>query len=115
MGGPEDRYRLTIGGGQGDGGDTAAYHNGMQFSTFDADNDNYGGHCVYEHQGGWWYNACYRANLNGPHTIPSRPGVHQKWARVIWVDNYGSDTYSYVPNVEMKVRQKTCIIAGDSC
>ena len=92
-----------------------AYHNGMQFSTFDADNDNYGDSCAYVYQGGWWYNACYRANLNGLHTISSLPGVDQIWARVIWIDINDSNTYSYVPSVEMKVRQKTCIIAGDSC
>ena len=115
MGGPEDRYRLTIGGGQGDGGDGMAYQNGMQFSTFDADNDNNGDNCAYKAQGGWWYNTCYRANLNGPHTIPSLPGVHQKWGRLIWIDNVDSDTYSYIPSVEMKVREKTCITAGDSC
>ena len=113
--GPEDGYRLSIGGGAGQGGDGMIYHNGMQFSTFDNDNDQSGGSCVNAQQGGWWYNACYRANLNGPHTILSLPGVDAKWARLIWIDNIDSDIYSYVPSVEMKICTKQCVSAGDSC
>lgn len=78
--GPEDSYRLTIGGGQGDGGDAMVYHNGMQFSTLDVDNDFLrDSRCAYSSYGAWWYNACYRANLNGPHTVPALPGVNQQW------------------------------------
>ena len=116
MGGPEDRYRLTIGGGQGDGRDGMAYHNGMQFSTYDFDNDVHVRNCGYGQQGGWWYKACHLANLNGPHTIPSRPGVDRAWGRLIWRNDLDG-TRVYVPNVEMKVRLNTCITdgSGDSC
>ena len=33
--GPEDKYRLTIGGGVGTGTDAMDYHDGQQFSTYD--------------------------------------------------------------------------------
>jgi hypothetical protein len=49
------------------GGDSMAYNNGMQFTTIDVDNDLYsGGNCVADGKyGGWWFNACSEANLNG--------------------------------------------------
>ena len=37
--GPENKYRLTVGGGTGDGSDPLANHNGQYFSTYDRDND----------------------------------------------------------------------------
>ena len=42
-----------------------AKHNGKQFSSKDADNDSYENNCAIIHKGGWWYNACHYANLNG--------------------------------------------------
>ncbi|XP_062587305.1 uncharacterized protein LOC134248936 [Saccostrea cucullata] len=38
----------------------------MDFSTIDRDNDRSGSNCAELHRGGWWFNACYRAFLNGP-------------------------------------------------
>ena len=99
--GPEDEYRLTIGGGEGNGDDAMPYHNGQQFSTIDNDNDPWGSNCAYVHQGGWWYNACYCANLNGPHVIPPNPDTH---AGLIWYDG----GYRAVSTSEMKVRVKDC-------
>jgi len=40
-------------------------HNGMSFSTFDADNDQASINCARSFKGGWWYGACHKANLNG--------------------------------------------------
>ena len=44
-----------------------AYHNGMQFTTFDVDNDlSSGVNCAVDDKfGGWWFNACADVNLNG--------------------------------------------------
>ena len=106
-----DKYRLTIGGGQGPGRDAMAIQNGQQFSTYDNDNDQLGStNCGFTHQGGWWYNRCYLANLNGPHETPTTPGVEQRFARLIWND----ETYRDVAGVEMKIRAKGCILDTDS-
>ncbi|XP_033122852.1 fibrinogen-like protein A [Anneissia japonica] len=42
------------------------YNNGMSFSTIDRDNDFLSsGSCSIEYKCGWWFNMCYRSNLNG--------------------------------------------------
>ncbi|XP_061074060.1 fibrinogen-like protein 1 [Conger conger] len=73
----EDKYRLQFGMYSGRAGDSlsggtnmaeqwSSCHNSMQFSTRDQDQDRYlQGSCAQENQGGWWYNRCHAANLNG--------------------------------------------------
>ncbi|XP_061190523.1 fibrinogen alpha chain-like [Saccostrea echinata] len=40
---------------------------GMSFTTQDRDNDGQSGYnCAVMYGGGWWYNACHIAFLNGP-------------------------------------------------
>ncbi|XP_061190516.1 fibroleukin-like [Saccostrea echinata] len=40
---------------------------GMYFTTQDRDNDGNGGaNCAVNWGGGWWFNYCHEANLNGP-------------------------------------------------
>lgn len=79
--GPEiDMYRMTYGyfsgGDAGDAFDGFDFgddpsdkfftsHNGMQFSTFDRDNDKYDGNCALQDGSGWWMNRCHAAHLNG--------------------------------------------------
>ncbi|XP_005929302.1 fibrinogen gamma chain [Haplochromis burtoni] len=79
--GPEiDMYRMTygfyFGGDAGDAFDGFDFgedpsdkfytaHNGMQFSTFDKDNDKYDGNCAQQDGSGWWMNRCHAAHLNG--------------------------------------------------
>ena len=104
--GPEDKYRLQIGSGVGRGPDSMVYHNGNQFSTYDQDNDKAGvRNCAAYFKGGWWYNACYYSNLNGPHAQPpaSEGGNHN--SRLLWWDG---SSFLYVPYTEMKIRPKTC-------
>ena len=102
--GADDMYNLIIGRGVGTGNDAMSFHNGQQFTTYDNDNDKDGGNCAYDHQGGWWYNNCHRANLNAPHDIPPNPSVHQTFAKMMWFDGVWRD----VSSSEMKIRPKDC-------
>ncbi|CAL8264339.1 unnamed protein product [Lota lota] len=75
--GPEKSdYPLSFGAYSGTAGDALAggyqvgvsawaSHQGARFSTYDRDNDNYKGSCAQEDKGGWWFNRCHSANLNG--------------------------------------------------
>lgn len=80
IGAEADKYRLTygyyFGGDAGDAFDGFDFgddpsdkfftsHNGMQFSTFDKDNDRYDGNCAMQDGSGWWMNRCHAAHLNG--------------------------------------------------
>ncbi|VDI76708.1 Hypothetical predicted protein [Mytilus galloprovincialis] len=58
-------FQLSIEGYSGDAGDSLAYHNGMNFSTKDRDNDPSSDRCAVDFLGAWWYNDCQRSNLNG--------------------------------------------------
>ncbi|XP_040822907.1 fibrinogen gamma chain [Ochotona curzoniae] len=40
-------------------------HNGMQFSTWDNDNDRFEGNCAEQDGSGWWMNKCHAGHLNG--------------------------------------------------
>ncbi|XP_071122913.1 microfibril-associated glycoprotein 4-like isoform X2 [Mytilus edulis] len=64
------KYMLRISGYSGSAGDAfnhnAAIQNGQKFTTKDQDNDNfYSGNCAVQFEGGWWFNACHNAFLNG--------------------------------------------------
>ncbi|XP_038611056.1 fibrinogen gamma chain [Tachyglossus aculeatus] len=79
--GPEtDKYRLTytyfLGGEAGDAFDGFDFgdhesdkfftsHNGIQFSTWDNDNDKFEGNCAEQDGSGWWMNKCHAGHLNG--------------------------------------------------
>ncbi|XP_006213239.1 fibrinogen gamma chain isoform X2 [Vicugna pacos] len=79
--GPEsDKYRMKyayfIGGDAGDAFDGFDFgedssdkfytsHNGMQFSTWDNDNDKFEGNCAEQDGSGWWMNKCHAGHLNG--------------------------------------------------
>ncbi|XP_062618098.1 angiopoietin-related protein 7-like [Saccostrea cucullata] len=71
-----DKYKLFLGGpATGTLGDAMldtgySFHDlsGMSFSTPDRDNDGWiGGHCAARsnRRGGWWFNRCHNAFLNG--------------------------------------------------
>ena len=61
------KYQLSIGGYSGNAGDSLRPHNDMFFTTYDRDNDRHPKmNCAYTNtKGGFWYNACTPANLNG--------------------------------------------------
>ncbi|XP_076039744.1 scabrous [Oratosquilla oratoria] len=63
--GPEDGYRLHLSGYYGNASDAMRYHSAMRFSTWDRDQDATETNCAEFYRGGWWFNACIHANLNG--------------------------------------------------
>ncbi|XP_056001820.1 angiopoietin-1-like [Ostrea edulis] len=72
IGNEQDNYRLyLVGNSSGTLGDrminvpSGDKLNGMKFSTKDRDNDRHHGSCADSHFGGWWYNSCHDAYLNG--------------------------------------------------
>ena len=74
-------FTLNTAGYTGTAGDSLAYHNGMQFSTKDRDNDQYSENCASSSQGhgAWWYKSCTYSNLNGLY----RSGL-DGWKGVDW-------------------------------
>lgn len=58
---------------------------GMQFSTFDVDNDKTSGNCADGYYGGWWFNSCHDAYLNGP-------WLSKSWLNP-WYSQYQRGTY----------------------
>jgi len=61
-----DKYRLTLGSYRGNAGDSMAVQRGMQFSTYDQDNDvHVTDNCASAWRGAWWYERCHNSNLNG--------------------------------------------------
>ncbi|XP_028391615.1 fibropellin-1-like isoform X2 [Dendronephthya gigantea] len=92
-----DKYRLTVGSFSGNARDSLVYHNHMQFTTKDSDNDAAPNNCAQVGNGAWWYKNCYHSNLNG---IYQQPGQTR--------DHKGAKWITYAPHslkkMEMKVR-----------
>ncbi|XP_020849763.1 fibrinogen alpha chain [Phascolarctos cinereus] len=82
-------------------------HANMQFSTFDQDNDQWEENCAEMYGGGWWYNNCQGANLNGIYYPggsydPRDNSPYEIENGVVWIPFRGSD-YS-LRTVRMKIR-----------
>ena len=91
-------YVLYFGSYNGTAGDSLRYQDlkSMKFSTKDSDNDKHGSNCAASNKGGWWYNRCHYANLNGLYVYK---GVG--WENVIW---YTFNGLKCLQKSEMKVR-----------
>ena len=106
-----DFYRLLVSDFEGGtGGDSLTYQNGMQFSTFDRDNDVWFAHCAQKDLAGWWYKDCGYSVLNGMYVeggpIPiSADGLVRG---VIWYHWNRRFAYS-LKRVEMKIKQRKAI------
>uniref|UniRef100_A0A671RJY9 Microfibril-associated glycoprotein 4-like n=1 Tax=Sinocyclocheilus anshuiensis TaxID=1608454 RepID=A0A671RJY9_9TELE len=62
-----DGYKLHVSGFvNGGAGDSLSLHNGMKFSTFDKDQDNWRDSCTTKYSlGAFWYNNCEHTNPTG--------------------------------------------------
>ena len=89
-----DNYRLHVSGYEGSIGDSLTYHDGMEFSTHD-NNNNIANtvNCAQDSRGAWWYNnnPCHKANLNGRY-YSDNPITNQDG--ITW-DGYEGNLYSY--------------------
>ena len=104
--GPEsDYYPLYVSGHHPDStaGDSLSYHNGMAFSTYDADHDTANDtSCAQVYNAGWWYKACHTSHLTGIYyqgETLSSDGI------VWWKVHNGYYTFKYA---EMTLVVNTC-------
>lgn len=109
IGDESDGFRLSVAGPLGTGGDAMnagnnlARVNGWPFTTYDRDNDNYQGNCAQNYRsGGWWFNRCFQANLNGQYNEDCQAKDGQG---IIWASAWYFQYYS-LKRVEMKVRPR---------
>ena len=104
VGSATDEYPLTISGFTGiTPTDPFVSHSlsGQNFSTYDNDNDKYGGNCAAQinnakDNGGWWHNSCWHINLNIKYN-PAQYGsmlLAGTWYNPRWI--------------EMKIRPLNC-------
>ncbi|KAM9827534.1 fibrinogen alpha chain [Neosynchiropus ocellatus] len=105
--GPEEEgFQLSVSGYSGDAGDALGSgdspHNGMRFSTFDRDNDKSEENCAGIYRGGWWYNNCLVANVNGIYHLTDK-SIPNK--RVCWMNCHQPD--SNLIAVRMYIRPAT--------
>ena len=97
IGGSITDYTLHVSGYSGSAEDSLIrQHHLKKFSTKDNDNDQSpDGNCAIEFTGAWWYNHCYRSNLNGKYGDDAREkGIN--W--YTWKGKYYS-----IPFTEIKV------------
>ncbi|CAO2612766.1 Fibrinogen alpha chain, partial [Lemmus lemmus] len=99
VGSEAEGYALQVSSYRGTAGDALTSHSSMRFSTFDRDADQWEENCAEVYGGGWWYNSCQAANLNG---IYYPGGTYDPKNGVVWVPFRGAD-YS-LKAVRMKIR-----------
>ncbi|XP_008492020.2 fibrinogen alpha chain isoform X2 [Calypte anna] len=118
VGSEAEGYSLALSSYQGTAGDALiagwqeegtqyTSHQQMRFSTFDQDQDRWEESCAEMYGGGWWYNSCQAANLNGiyylgGHYDPRYNVPYEIENGVVWLPFRASD-YS-LKRVRMKIR-----------
>lgn len=76
--------------------DELLYHNHMEFTTMDRDNDNYEKNCAEIYKNGWWYNRCFLVNLNGVENGQPNYGI-------LWMDD--NNKLTHMKFVRMMIRR----------
>uniref|UniRef100_A0A493TT74 Fibrinogen alpha chain n=1 Tax=Anas platyrhynchos platyrhynchos TaxID=8840 RepID=A0A493TT74_ANAPP len=118
VGSEAEGYALTVSSYEGTAGDALVAgwleegpeytsHAQMRFSTFDQDHDRWEESCAEMYGGGWWYNSCQAANLNGiyymgGHYDPRYNVPYEIENGVVWMPFRASD-YS-LKITRMKIR-----------
>ncbi|XP_027491300.1 fibrinogen alpha chain [Corapipo altera] len=118
VGSEAEGYALTVSSYEGTAGDALiagwleegteyTSHAQMKFSTFDLDQDHWEENCAEMYGGGWWYNSCQAANLNGiyylgGHYDPRYNVPYEIENGIVWLPFKASD-YS-LKTVRMKIR-----------
>ena len=94
-------YRLNISGYSGNAENPMRIDNGMAFSTRDSDRDKWEGNCSEARDGGgWWYNGCGLANLNGLNLGDDK----NSYEGILWY-LYAKDNRSF-KSTKMMIRKK---------
>merc|ERR1712106_944351 len=97
-------YRLNTSGHQAAGGDPLRIDAGMPFSAKDTDRDNWSGSCSDTRgKGGWWFNGCGLANLNGMNLGPNK----FSYDGILWFF-YKNDNRSF-KSAKMMLRKKSLL------
>ncbi|XP_052895866.1 microfibril-associated glycoprotein 4-like [Anopheles moucheti] len=106
IGDETEKYALKkLGECSGPAGDSLRYSMGMNFSTFDADNDAAVAddrRCAVEFHGAWWYNQCHSCNLNGKYL---RGATKEYATGMVW-RSFREHYYS-LKTSKMMIRPKT--------
>ncbi|XP_077135487.1 fibrinogen alpha chain-like [Ranitomeya variabilis] len=116
LGSESEGYALNVYGYEGSTGDALVEgskddsihtsHANMKFSTYDRDSDKWEENCAEMYGGGWWYNNCQAANLNGIYysggQYDPRNNVYEIENGIVWVLFKPAD-YS-LKTVKMKIR-----------
>ncbi|XP_045907334.1 angiopoietin-related protein 3-like isoform X2 [Micropterus dolomieu] len=85
LNGPESNYAIHLTLLSGDLPDPMINHTGMMFSTKDRDNDKHQeSNCAHNYTGGWWFNACGDANLNGRYFHMRPKGRSERRRGIQW-------------------------------
>ncbi|XP_051265217.1 angiopoietin-related protein 3-like [Dicentrarchus labrax] len=85
LNGPDSNYTIHLTHLSGDLPDPMINHTGMMFSTKDRDNDNHpDSNCAHNYTGGWWFNACGDANLNGRYFHMRPKGRSERRRGIQW-------------------------------
>ncbi|KFB50578.1 AGAP012000-PA-like protein [Anopheles sinensis] len=104
VGNEAEKYKLTVGKYSGTAGDKLTYHNQMKFSARDQDNDlsDSKAGCANSFKGAWWFENCYKSNLNGQYY---QKGYHLEKTGVEWMQ-FPSANYS-LKSTTMMFRNRT--------
>ncbi|XP_064614099.1 fibrinogen C domain-containing protein 1-like [Liolophura sinensis] len=94
-------FRLLLGTFKGNAGDSLAWHNGLEFSTYDRDKDYNKVNCAASYHGAWWYHGCHNSNLNGLY-VHVKEKSQENTSSVTWY--HWSSKYLPLQFSEMKIR-----------